>query len=685
MDNKYFKRGQWIFLDPDRFPNYLSNPKTVFCARESFSCAFFQKRIFTESQVNASLKISADVFYIIYLNGQRLAKGPAETGGDYGRSDSLPWRFFDTFEIQIPAGTTEIEILVALCPVVMADYSDGHGGLICEAETADGRILFCSDESWDSGIDHSFCGICIRDFNLPRSVAYPAVFSPRKEPIPSDLPPLTSEKILPVSCSERNNCLCFDFDKIYSAYIRLIIVTENKTTLKLRPQEIENYDNYGETVITKPGKTIFESLQLHSVRRLVIECSGPAQITAELIFTHFPVSSECSFNCDDPYYNELYETSRRTLLLCMQKYHLDSPVHQEALGCTGDYYIQSQINFYTFGETKLTRLDLLRTAWLLENTEGKMFHTSYSLLWIMWLTEYYHFSGDPSIFKECEKGLDALLSLFDSYCVDGLIENPPNYMFLDWQAFDEYNLHHPPKNLGQSALNCFYYEALQKAAFIKRKLGNTQSARRLLLQAKRLKKRFNEEFYDRKKKLYHGGKNDFLHVNEFLPKSNGKKYFTVHTNALSVLFGLADHGKKQIMKQVMESKYLDLAQPYFLFFIAKALCKANLFKKYYRPLLEKWKQPLAECNSAWKEVFNGFSCDYSHAWSGAPGYILPAKILGISFREGKCIPVKPFLGHLNCARALLPKPGGGCLYVCVKKKALGFLHRTIADQPESKP
>lgn len=54
-----------------------------------------------------------------------------------------------------------------------------------------------------------------------------------------------------------------------------------------------------------------------------------------------------------------------TLLICDRSIRLDSPMHQEPLGCTGDYYIESLMERAVSGETQLTRADIVRTAEIL--------------------------------------------------------------------------------------------------------------------------------------------------------------------------------------------------------------------------------------------------------------------------------------------------------------------------------
>ena len=90
-----------------------------------------------------------------------------------------------------------------------------------------------------------------------------------------------------------------------------------------------------------------------------------------LLYTHYPVISEGFFRCSDRWLNRIYEVGKHTAKICRQTIELDSPNHQENLGCTGDYFIESLIAYYCFGDTSLSRFDIIRTAEYMRMTNGK--------------------------------------------------------------------------------------------------------------------------------------------------------------------------------------------------------------------------------------------------------------------------------------------------------------------------
>ena len=100
-------------------------------------------------------------------------------------------------------------------------------------------------------------------------------------------------------------------------------------------------------------------------RRYAISKAPPGVETAiSLSYARYPVDAENEgyFRCSDEMLNRICEVGKFTLEMCRQSLHLDSPLHQETLGCTGDYAIEALMTRAAFGDMRLTRLDLLRTA-----------------------------------------------------------------------------------------------------------------------------------------------------------------------------------------------------------------------------------------------------------------------------------------------------------------------------------
>ena len=84
----------------------------------------------------------------------------------------------------------------------------------------------------------------------------------------------------------------------------------------------------------------------------------------------------------------------------------------------------------------------------------------------------------------------------------GIIDNPPNYMFVDWMVVDGYSLHHPPKALGQTALCMFYCYGLENAAKLCTLYEDEQRREKYLERKRQMTQAVNTYLFDKEKNLY---------------------------------------------------------------------------------------------------------------------------------------------------------------------------------------
>ena len=164
--------------------------------------------------------------------------------------------------------------------------------------------------------------------------------------------------------------------------------------VRLIPFETKDLEDEPE-IIRGDSDLLYEGFRIRSVGGIRAEIlSGTPQIT-DLSVRSFRYPRNPVGICDTshPGINAVLDTCAHTLSVCRQSIHLDSPRHMEPLGCTGDYWIESLMEYYCYSDHRLTRFDLVRTARLLKVTDGKMFHTGYSLMWVSMLRDYILYTG----------------------------------------------------------------------------------------------------------------------------------------------------------------------------------------------------------------------------------------------------------------------------------------------------
>lgn len=685
------KLAKWIWLNADKYAEYRKSPVSQFdpySGKCPFAVAEFQKVLKYEQEIKElRIDISADVKFWLYVNGAFVGQGPVGAGGDYGIDRPMPFQYYNTYRVYPGTDTVELLVMVQNVPTVLTDMSQGRNGMIlsAEAELTDGtKREIVTDETWMARVNRQRYAVNKTDETVQpdlwtRAAVAENVWTLKKpdirmleeeEVVPSDFVPFTVE---PGQMKE----LTCHFDKIYSVFHHIRV--SGDTSYVIMVKDFERYEEKGSHIsdlLVGNGDTDFRGLGMVSAGGFKVHVynSGENPLQVERLsgyFTHYPVEKEGGFSCSEECLNKIYEMGRHALKICRQTLELDSPLHQENLGCAGDYFIASLMNYFTDGDTKLTRLDIVRIADCLKLYDGFMFHTTYSMIWIQMVYDYYLFSGDHSIFEEVSDAMEILLEKMHSYTEkEEIISNPPSYMFVDWLVVDGISLHHPPMALGQAVLNAFYYGGLVTAVKLFERMQKQELCSRYAQRAAVLKESFHRNFYDEQRGLYFDGHNTKHPTGPWLPENVDKRYFSWHTNSLAVLYDLAPAEEQvRIMETILNDLTLINPQPYFMHFVLEAVHKAGLFEKYGIAQLMRWKDMTKfekGLQEGWYDM-SGYGFDYSHVWGGTPTYQLPAKLSGFEMLEPgyQKIRLKPRLYGLEYAQIRMPTPYG---YIEIKMK-----------------
>lgn len=666
-----------------------------------FRAAFFYKTFeFEKPLKSAKLFVSGDVRYFLWHNcggtspenpaeaekmcaDGFIGAGPAAAGGDFANVRPMPRHYYDSFETELSGTRLTLFARVYLPPDVMTDYSKGLGGFALRAGVTleDGEVVeIVTDESWTAGLDERWLSTTEYDGSRePRKIPAKAVEDIWR-PCVSGLEPLEWSYIqangengaalgeITVKPGESAGIYC-DFPLICAGYPTFSVECAGGVEIEVGIRETPKYE-YGRESVKLNKSCRWRSMRMFSVGGFELRIKNNSNSDAKIAeigqwavnypkkTARYPENGD--FSCSDEALNELYALGKHTLSICRQTLHLDSPLHQETLGCTGDYFIESRMNYATFGDPAVTRLDLIRTADWLETSGGFMFHTTYSLIWLQMLWDYYEYTADLKLLEYTTKAVGILLGRFESYVGEsGTLENPPSFMFVDWCPIDGFNLHHPPMALGQSVLNAFWYKALLTASKIFQTLGEDEKAAKYQNRAEEVRAAF-EIFWDERRGLYFDGLNKKYTPSQWLPENPDKRYFSVHTNILAALYGICGEKRaREIVRKALSEEDVTDFQPYFGFFVLEALKKTELFGEYGREVLKRW-DVLLGFQKGLGEGWGEFQGDHSHAWGGCATYALPAYLSGFEMLEPgfKRFRLAPKLYWLDYADITLPLPGG---------------------------
>ena len=681
----------WIWLPKSVYPE---NQTTRFdeisrSTDETYVVAEFKKVYTFEQKIAfAKVRFSADTEIQLFCNDTVLATGPSTVGGDFlGNGKAREWYYADEAYIKPDGSTLDFFARVKMCPTRSCEFSKGHGGFMLCAEVvfADGsHKIITTDDSWLVRKNGAYARPLVFDGRIApdgyvNAEIVPDIWNVQNAPIP-----VRSEEEISVAtltlAPHEESAAEFSLDMIYAGFLHMSAETDGTVFSDLTLREMNEKNAYTEKVILTKDCD-FRSFYMHSAGNIVAtiknESDTPSVVKIGFIATCYPVDTDAKTVTSDKELNDVLEVCKHTLKYCRQTHHLDSPRHCEPLACTGDYYIESMMTAFSFGDMRLAEFDIERTAELLRHNDGRIFHTTYSLIWVRMLYDVYMISGNRSLLETCRDALDMLLNRFLTYIGDNsLIENPPDYMFIDWIYIDGISMHHPPKALGQTVLNMFYYMALTYAQKIYSVLCDGETANSCKEKAEKLKNAINTLLYDKEKGMYFEGLNtpsDESLLGGWHPQNVEKRYYLKQSNIMAAYTSVCDDDTAvMLIHKIMSDEIEGGVQPYFMHYLFEAIYSHNLRDKYTLSLAERWKAPVRDCPKGLAEGFippePTYRFDHSHAWGGTPLYSVPKALIGLSIEEAGCkkIKLRPSLLGLDEATVELPTPYG--MVICKLKK-----------------
>jgi hypothetical protein len=664
---------------------------------------------------SALARVSADRIYRLWVNGTLVARGPTDPGSDVILSHdwSHQW-LYDQVDLApyLHAGRNVIAAEV-MTTHLLQSYSLGHSGFAFEAtiqQASGAPVLLASGPDWRAQVFTGYSeGPILAAPVDPKTGAKPSGLlydASREQPDwrepafadttwtqavavesvwgtlqPSRIP-FSMELVWPAQGIARANTqvrptpsggvrltgdgsFSIDYDRMLAAYVSLrvhgaagtrVTLESEETKTNPRPRRAAQLTlSGGDDTFEYPAYDAFSSLRV-----TVANSSGPVDFTdIRATFTSQPVSYRGSFTSSDESLNQLWQSSRWLTQICMQNRYLDSPNHQEPIGDPGDYLIEQLENDDAFAQPWLIRQDLTEFAAILDHADMVNFHTSYSLLWLQTLINFYERTGDKALLAQLKPTVDRLLDRFATFRgADGLLSEAPNYMFMDWVTIAGFPAHHPPAVIGTGYLTAFYYQALHNAQLVARVMGDQSRAEQYEQLRRQIHVAFERELWDPAAGLYRDGLPNHNHqpLGKWLPADKDISTHSVQMNALAVLYDLAPTDRQATLLQTLFSAQPLNVQPYFMHFVFAAEVHAGVFERFAFEQLRRWK--INPETRTFSEMFNGG--DFSHGWGGTPLVQLSEVVLGVkpAATAYARIAVAPHPGTLRFARGVVPTEAG---------------------------
>lgn len=719
-------QASWVWLDPARFPIAQHAPVSWWAgdAHEEgrVAAAGLLRRRFTLTKIptQATLRLSADSRYRLWVNGRGAGRGPAMVGGSYAKTEAPDWWYYDQLDLSgfLKVGDNVIAVEVIAGPDNQTHFSQGHAGFLAELLDADGTLLVGTDPTW-RGI--AFAGYrtgrwtgFTRDCDL---TAYPKDWqSPRfddrtwpglvldttlRPPLRAHVLPALAEQFVAPCQGESLTILPgtqpvtvrVEFARMLAGHLQFAAQASAGTLLEVGFEELPGLVESGARGLrlTMPGgETAYESPAYFSARALRLTGTFPPQ-AAPLTLRGLglrsrsqPVEDRGSFACSDPFLTDLWRVCRDTLRLCLQDIHLDSPHHQESLGDHGDYLVEMLMGYYAFGDYALAHVDVERMALDLKQQHGAQFHTTYALLLPDLVANLLRFTGDRPTAAATLPAIRATLERTLTWRgTEGLLSQAPNYMFVDWIEHGGANYHHPPAAQGMGAMTAFTVRALRRAAWLVRELGaDPTEASTWEAQADELATAFRVQLFDPVRGLFRDG---LCGINRqptgrWLPPDPAQAVFTRHTNILAVWAAIVTGSEAAaLLERALADPTLPEPQPYFQHYLFDALDAADLFAPQARKQLDLWRPMLRDNPHTLREMWT--SGDHSHAWGGTPLVQLSQRVLGVEPTEPgwRSIRLRPQPLDLDWAQGVVPTPLGDIRIRWERRGTTVSLHAAVPE------
>jgi hypothetical protein len=399
-------------------------------------------------------------------------------------------------------------------------------------------------------------------------------------------------------------------------------------------------------------------------------CPKPVELeSVRLLFTSYPVEYRGSFECSDPLLTRIWEVGRWTLQLCMHDGYEDCPWREQGQWC-GDAQVELHSNYVTFGDVALGTKCLRQIAQ--GQSESGVLPDEYPAdvavyptrqhvptgiptfmaQWVNMVLDHYRYTGDSNIVSELYPNVVRVMGYLGKYLdEDGLLNNVPGFVFLDWT----------PGIMGSPAeqhaeltgMNCHYYRALACAAAIAEAAGEKAQQAEWLEKAEKLKDSINQRLWSEEQGVY-------AHA-----RSGGRlaPQLAVHESVLAAYVGVAPPERVSLsFANLFEKPRQDVVQigtPFFYFFYLRALRGAGRHQEALDAIRRSYGKMLEGGATTWWEHFGGYA-SLCHAWSSAPNSDLSGWVLGVQptapgFTE---LRVEPQPADLTWAKGVVPTPRG---------------------------
>lgn len=392
----------------------------------------------------------------------------------------------------------------------------------------------------------------------------------------------------------------------------------------------------------KAGRSSFiHPFKRSGCRYLALQIYAPeAEIYyAGITPTDYPTTADVQFRCADQLHNTIYETCKRTLLMCMHEHYEDCPWREQAL-YTMDSRNQMLCGYYAFREfgfaksaIRLMALSIRDDNMLELCSPARVSITipSFSAMFAVQLWEYLLYSGDREFAAEMVPTAERICREFMHRTREnGLLQRLKEsqyWNFYEWQDDLEGTIgkEDADNELTYDLPLCaFVSMAYQSVSKIHAVLGNEAKAEEFRIASEKLSKAAHETFYAGEEMGYY-----FTYMLDTPEKKRERFHLCQLANALAVCSGICpDECIDGVLYNLAYNPGLLRATLSFSIFLYDALMKKP--EKYARFVFEDAAKDYGYmlrhgATTFWETIRGGDDFGYAgsmcHGWSAVPIYL----------------------------------------------------------------
>ena len=658
----------------------------------------FARATFSLPQVphGASLYVTADDGFEVYVNGQKVGASPSSTDN--------AWANVQRFQVTklLRAGSNVI--------AVRAFNAGGWAGLLARLDV-DGNELLTTDEQWlvtDRGdLPAEWTQASFDASSWPKAtIMAPLGGAPWGKSLVNwpglnnDAPYMAHLAIAPKSAqavagSEQfisaapfgsggetqvkvapaagtAPVLVVDFGQELAGRLQVwgtdgaaITVTTGESREECDHQEPQ-LDNNGPFTLqlegSDPASTPYTAFRY---AKLTFSASTPVELT-RIICDHkyYPVKYKGTFDCSDPLLTRIWYTGAYTAHLCMQEEIWDAPKRDRGLWI-GDMQVTGETINTVFGDKFLMEhsIELIRdraqsgrppTELPTQDVNGI---PGYSAAWFCTLADFYRHQGDKGFLASQHDKIISLLKYQQTeFDTNNLFINPyKEWPYTDWAK--DFILDGP---VTRATSTLFIIHGIREAVSLLRELGDTANADKYSAWADQLTESVRAQLADSNTHTF------------------GDR---LQENAQAVLSGVATPEQYTAIAPIFRAgspawvvpkDFFEVMSPYYGYFVLNAMKKLDLQQDALDLIRRYWGDMLKRGATTWWEEFDPSWPDVQktldrnnylsmcHGWSSGPTSYLTETVLGVVPTSGgyKTVDIAPQLGDLTWAEGDVPTPNG---------------------------